>query len=99
MRSHLFRKLQRSFFLIENRFSSNSPVEEIIELGPSDTLRLTFTATDDGKAARPHQSFIIVEDTASHLDTIIPVPVKLSGKAKIDIVSISSLSRLTLGPS
>jgi len=51
-----------------------------------DTLRITFTATDGGKPSRSHQSFLLVEDTASHLDTILPVPVKPSGKAKLDTV-------------
>jgi len=76
----LFRAL-----LKRNSFSSKAGVEEVIELSPADTLRLAFTATEDDKPGRPHQSFILIEDTSSSLDIVIPVPVKPSGKAKIDI--------------
>jgi len=61
-------------------------VEDTLELSSTDTLRLTFTSTEGGAAARPHQSFILIEDASANLDIAIPVPVKSSGKAKLDIV-------------
>lgn len=51
-----------------------------------DTLRLTYTTKEGIKAARPHQSFILIEEPSTNLDIAIPVPVKASGKAKLDIV-------------
>ena len=64
-----------------------SKVEDTIELSSTDTLRLTFTTKDGQSTARPHQSFILIEDPTAKLDISIPVSVKTSGKAKIDIVS------------
>jgi len=51
-----------------------------------DTLRLTYTTKDGDKTARPHQSFVLVEDAIANLQVSIPVPVKSSGKAKLDLV-------------
>ena len=61
-------------------------MEDTLELSSTDTLRLTFTVTEGGAAARPHQSFILIEDPSTNLDIAIPVPVKSSGKAKLDLV-------------
>jgi oligosaccharyltransferase complex subunit delta (ribophorin II) len=62
-------------------------VEDILELGSTDSLRLTFTTKEGQSNARPHQSFILIEDPAAKLDVSIPVSVKASGKAKIDLVT------------
>jgi oligosaccharyltransferase complex subunit delta (ribophorin II) len=66
-------------------FTKSSGIDEVLELSPADTLRLAFTATLDDKASRPHQSFILIQDPSSPLQVVVPVPVKPSGKAKIDI--------------
>jgi hypothetical protein len=58
-----------------------------VEISGSDVLHLTFTAKDGGKAARPHQSFVLVENSADKLDIAIPIGVKSSGKAKLDFVT------------
>jgi oligosaccharyltransferase complex subunit delta (ribophorin II) len=71
-----------------NSFGASSQVEEILELSPTDTLRLTYTTKEGDKATRPHQSFILVEDPSTNLDIAIPVPVKPSGKAKLDLVRL-----------
>lgn len=69
-------------------FGASSQVEDTLELSSTDTLRLTYTTTEGGKAARPHQSFILVEDSSANLDIAIPVQVKASGKANLDIVCV-----------
>jgi len=68
------------------RFDSTSKVEEALELSPTDSLRLTFTTKEGQSIARPHQSFILIEDPSAKLDISIPVSVKASGKGKIDLV-------------
>jgi len=68
------------------RFDGTSKVEDIIELSSTDSLRLTFTTKDGQSTARPHQSFILIEDPSTKLDISIPVSVKASGKGKIDFV-------------
>jgi oligosaccharyltransferase complex subunit delta (ribophorin II) len=70
----------------EHRFSANSPVDEVLDFAVGDTLRLAFTTKDGEKTTRPHQSFLLVQDPTTNLEVAIPVPVKPSGKAKLDIV-------------
>lgn len=68
------------------RFDGTSKVEDTLELSPTDSLRLTFTTKDGQSTARPHQSFLLIEDPSTKLDISIPVSVKASGKGKIDLV-------------
>jgi dolichyl-diphosphooligosaccharide---protein glycosyltransferase subunit 2 (ribophorin II) len=65
-------------------------VDQVLELGEKDTLRLMFTASDGDQASRPHQSFVLVEDPTQNLQISIPVSTKPSGKAKLDIVALST---------
>jgi oligosaccharyltransferase complex subunit delta (ribophorin II) len=74
-----------------SRIDANSVVEETLEVSPSDTLHLTFTTKEGETVARPHQSFLLIEDPLANLATSIPVPVKLSGKAKLDLVRFVSI--------
>jgi hypothetical protein len=85
---HLLSRIFLTIFfkLTITSFEASSPVEETLELSSSDTLCLTFTATEGGNAARPHQIFILIEDASANLDVAIPIPVKPSGKAKLDLV-------------
>jgi hypothetical protein len=68
------------------RFSAKSSADETLELSAVDTLRLSFTTKQGGTTTRPHQSFILVEDPSTNLEIAIPVPVKYTGKAKLDLV-------------
>lgn len=68
------------------RFTTKSPVDETLQLSSIDTLRLSFTTKQGGTATRPHQSFVLVEDPSTNLEVAIPVPVKYTGKAKLDLV-------------
>jgi oligosaccharyltransferase complex subunit delta (ribophorin II) len=63
-------------------------VDDIIELDSTDTLRIAFTTKEGATAARPHQSFLLIQDPSSKLEIAVPVPVKTSGKAKLDLVSL-----------
>lgn len=69
------------------RFTAKTVVDETLELATGDTLRIAFTTKEGGNAARPHQSFLLIEDPSTNLEISIPVPVKPSGKAKLDLVS------------
>jgi oligosaccharyltransferase complex subunit delta (ribophorin II) len=71
------------------RFTAKSPVDETLEFVTGDTLRIAFTTKEGASAARPHQSFILIEDPSTNLEISIAVPVKPSGKAKLDLVSQS----------
>jgi len=63
-------------------------VKDVIELSSQDTLRLVVTTKLDSDVARPHQSFLLVEDPTRKLELVLPVPVKTSGKGKLDFVCI-----------
>jgi hypothetical protein len=100
------RKLHLSRFFLPiflkltiNSFEASSRVEDTLELSPSDTLSLTFTATEGGKPARPHQLFLLIEDMSANLDVAIPVTVKPSGKAKLDLVFQTKYLSKFSGPS
>jgi oligosaccharyltransferase complex subunit delta (ribophorin II) len=56
-------------------------------LGPSDTLKIVLTATEDGKPKRPHQAFILLADQDTGLEATFPVSMKDTGKGKVDFVS------------
>jgi oligosaccharyltransferase complex subunit delta (ribophorin II) len=57
-------------------------------LGPTDSLKIILTATEDGKGKRPHQAFLLLREPKSGLEATYPLSVKDTGKAKVDIVRI-----------
>lgn len=61
-------------------------------LGPSDILKLTFqiTESDKGNGVQPHQTFLRFYDTVSGEEGIQPVRVTPAGKAKFELVRVSS---------
>lgn len=68
-----------------DRFGPKSPLETPITLSAQDTLTISLTAKDSGKAKRPHQAFLLLKDE-SGLEAPFPLSVKDSGKAKVQIV-------------
>ena len=68
-----------------HRFGPKSPLETPITLNAQDTLTVSLTAKDSGKAKRPHQAFLLLKDE-SGLEAPFPLSVKDSGKAKVQIV-------------
>lgn len=69
----------------DHRFGPKSPLETPITLNAQDTLTVSLTAKDSGKAKRPHQAFLLLKDE-SGLEAPFPLSVKDSGKAKVQIV-------------
>lgn len=67
------------------RFGHKSPFETPISLAAQDTLTISLTAKDSGKAKRPHQAFLLLKDE-SGLEAPFPLSVKDSGKAKVQLV-------------
>lgn len=59
-----------------------------MELGPKDTLKLSFHVVDkdSGNGVQPHQTFLRFYDEKANEEGIQPVRVSLSGKAKFDLV-------------
>lgn len=58
-------------------------------LGPTDTLKLSFTInekSEDGKGVQPHQTFLRFYDEQTKEEGIQPVRVSAAGKAKFDLV-------------
>lgn len=79
-----------------HRFGPKSPLETPITLGAQDTLTISLTAKDNGKAKRPHQAFLLLKGE-SGLEAPFPLSVKDSGKAKVQIVrSINATTKRAL---
>jgi oligosaccharyltransferase complex subunit delta (ribophorin II) len=70
---------------LAHSFGPKSPLENPITLSAQDTLTVSLTAKDSGKAKRPHQAFLLLKDE-SGLEAPFPLSVKESGKAKVQIV-------------
>lgn len=72
------------------RLSLETKLEPHVTLGPSQTLRISFTVLDknSGKGVVPHQTFLRLYDSATHEEGVHPIKVNAGGKGKIDIVCI-----------
>lgn len=68
----------------KEKFGPKSPLETPITLNGQDTLTISLTAKDSGKAKRPHQAFLLLKDE-SGLEAPFPLSVKDNGKAKVQI--------------
>lgn len=62
-----------------------------LSVGSTDTLRVTFTVTDQssGKGVQPHQAFIRFYDPLTKEEGIHPIRVASGGKAKFDLVRVT----------
>ncbi|KUI70545.1 Dolichyl-diphosphooligosaccharide--protein glycosyltransferase subunit 2 [Cytospora mali] len=69
----------------KEKFGAKSPLETPVTLGAQDTLTVSFTAKDNGKAKRPHQAFVLLRDEDTGLEAPFPLNVKESGKGKVQI--------------
>ena len=72
------------------RLSIETKLEPHVTVGPSQTLRISFTVVDksSGKGVVPHQTFLRLYDSATHEEGVHPIKVNAGGKGKIDIVCI-----------
>jgi len=64
-------------------------LSKLVRLVPADTLKVAFTTQDGKTGKRPHQAFLLLQDSTKNLDISYPLSVKESGKAKIELVSLS----------
>jgi len=70
---------------LKDKLSDKAPLEKPVELGATDTLKILLTATENGKAKRPHQAFLLLKDQVTGLETSFPLLGKESGKEKLDL--------------
>ena len=68
------------------RVGENKALSKPVTLGASDTLKILLTTKEDNKAKRPHQTFLLIRDPKSNLDTSFAFLVKENGKGKIELV-------------
>ncbi|KAK7743527.1 hypothetical protein SLS53_004061 [Cytospora paraplurivora] len=66
-------------------FGVKSPLQTPITLSVEDTLTVSLTAKDNGKAKRPHQAFLLLKDEETGLEAPFPLSVRESGKGKVQI--------------
>lgn len=57
-----------------------------VTLGAQETLVVTLTAKDNGKAKRPHQAFLLLKEQTTGLEAPFPLSVRDNGKGKVQIV-------------
>ena len=69
------------------RLSESKKLKAVKTLGSDDTIKILLTTKEGSKAKRAHQTFLLLQDPASELDTSFPFQVKETGKAKLEIVS------------
>lgn len=68
------------------RFSDKSLPKKTVDFGNTDTLKIILTAKEGGKAKRPHQAFLTLQETETGLEAPFVFTTKESGKATVDIV-------------
>ncbi|KAF5668560.1 oligosaccharyltransferase delta subunit (ribophorin ii) [Fusarium heterosporum] len=69
---------------VNARFGNQKPVKEAIVLGPTDTVTVSLTTTEDDKAKRPHQAFLVLNEETG-LEAPYPLKVQSSGKGTVRI--------------
>lgn len=50
------------------------------------TLRVSLTATENGKPKRPHQAFLLLKETQTGLEAPFPLTMRETGKGTVDVV-------------
>jgi oligosaccharyltransferase complex subunit delta (ribophorin II) len=68
----------------KDKLSDHVPLSKPVALSATDTLKIILTATEDGKAKRPHQAFLLLRDQDTGLEATFPFSVKDTGKGKVD---------------
>ncbi|EGS19032.1 oligosaccharyltransferase subunit-like protein [Thermochaetoides thermophila DSM 1495] len=62
-----------------------TPLAKPVTLGATDTLKLSLTAKDNGIGKRPHQAFLLLQESNLGVEAPFPLTVKESGKATVQI--------------
>jgi len=68
----------------KDKLSDHAPLTKPVTLGAADSLKIILTATENGKAKRPHQAFLLLRDQDTGLEATFPFSVKETGKGKVD---------------
>ncbi|KAL2392072.1 hypothetical protein ABEF93_001253 [Exophiala dermatitidis] len=63
----------------------SKPLTVPVKLGAADTLKVILTTQEGKSAKRPHQAFLLLQDSNKKLDVSYPFSVKESGKAKLEL--------------
>ncbi|RDW87412.1 hypothetical protein BP5796_03106 [Coleophoma crateriformis] len=69
---------------LKDKLSDHVPLAKPVTFGPTDALKIVLTATEGGKAKRPHQAFLLLRDQDTGLEATLPFSVKETGKGKVD---------------
>ena len=72
--------------MMAGRLSQGAPLASALALDTADTLKVSLTATEGGKARRPHQAFVVLKEEDSGLEISFPLSVKDNGKGAVEIV-------------
>ncbi|KAK8061567.1 oligosaccharyltransferase subunit ribophorin ii [Apiospora phragmitis] len=70
---------------VKEKFSDKSLPKKTVDFGSTDTLKIILTAKEGGKAKRPHQAFLTLQETESGLEAPFVFTTKENGKATVDI--------------
>ncbi|KAJ9621106.1 hypothetical protein H2204_012000 [Knufia peltigerae] len=80
---------------LKEQLAPSKALSKPVKLGAADTLKVILTTQDGKTTKRPHQAFLLVQDSSKKLDISYPFSIKESGKAKLELV-ISSFTFRTL---
>ncbi|KAI1612051.1 dolichyl-diphosphooligosaccharide-protein glycosyltransferase [Exophiala viscosa] len=70
---------------LKEQLTPSTALTTPIKLGATDSLKVTLTTQDGKTAKRPHQAFLLLQDSSKKLDVSYPFSVKESGKAKLEL--------------
>lgn len=70
---------------VEEKLHAKAPLASPITLGSNGVAKISLTATDSGKAKRPHQAFLLLQDVETGLEAPFPLAIKESGKGSVKI--------------
>ncbi|KAI0126560.1 Oligosaccharyltransferase subunit Ribophorin II-domain-containing protein [Xylariales sp. AK1849] len=70
---------------VKEKFTEKSLPKAPVSVGSADTLKIVVTTKENGKAKRPHQAFLVLQEAETGLEAPFPLTTKENGKATVDI--------------
>ena len=70
---------------LTDRLNAKSPLGNTVVLGHNDVAKISLTTKDNGKDKRPHQAFLLLQDTVTGLEAPFALSVKESGKGAVSV--------------
>lgn len=70
---------------VTEKLNAKTPLAKALVLGHNDVAKIALTTKDNGKDKRPHQAFLLLQDTATGLEAPFALTVKESGKAAVQV--------------